>query len=51
MKNHLYHIMLPPLNVTIFIMYMGYCIMAATPMAHKPQASASDQSSLFDYTR
>ena len=34
MENHFYHNRWPPLNVTIFITHMHYCIMAARPM-HK----------------
>ena len=29
-ENHFYHIRWPPLNVTIFIMQLRYCMMGAT---------------------
>ena len=33
MKNHIYHIRLPPLSVTISITHDPYCVMGATPIS------------------
>ena len=35
MKNHFYHIRLPPLNVTVFITQVRNCVMGATPIAQE----------------
>ena len=32
MEHHIYHIRLPPLNATFFIMHVRNCVMGATPM-------------------
>ena len=49
MENHFYHIRWPPLNLTIFIIYVRNCVVGVTPMLTRRLRSVYVSTSILEY--